>query len=231
MLGRASARLRQLFPQQAGSTSPGRGSSLSHFGRPGLPSAPRDRLRTSEHANVDQLYLADHRVPCSSSQTFQVEPRLCLDARVFRAEATARQWLARATHKLGGDVTINGTQSFLMGLLLVRSSIHLRVLCMRTSDGSEPAAVEPSRRDARRLLEGLLCCGDGDKRGSMPGLDLLRNTHAHRCPSARAAALRDGEAACAPAALQRPPSPRRRVCALAAILSGLGQMHVAPCWC
>ena len=109
-----------------------------------------------------------------------VEPRHCLDARVFRAEATARQWLARAAHKLGGDVTVNGTQRSLMGLLLLRSSIYLRALCVRTSDGSEPAAVEPSRRDVRRLLERLLCCGDCDKRGSKPGLDLLRNARAHR---------------------------------------------------
>ena len=41
-----------------GSRSPRRRppAPLSHFGRPGLPSAPRDRLRTSEHANADQLY-------------------------------------------------------------------------------------------------------------------------------------------------------------------------------
>ena len=41
-----------------GSRSPRRRppAPLSHFGRPGLPSAPRDRLRTSEHADVDQLY-------------------------------------------------------------------------------------------------------------------------------------------------------------------------------
>ena len=69
----------------------------------------------------------------------------------------------RAAHKLGGDVTVNGTQRSLMGLLLLRSSIYLRALCVRTSDGSEPAAVEPSRRDVRRLLERLLCCGDCDK--------------------------------------------------------------------
>ena len=31
-------------------------TSLANFGRPGLSSAPRDRLRTSEHADVDQLY-------------------------------------------------------------------------------------------------------------------------------------------------------------------------------
>ena len=43
----------------------GRGSSLSHFPRPGLPSAPRDRLRTSEHANVDQLYVNSLVAPLS----------------------------------------------------------------------------------------------------------------------------------------------------------------------